>query len=277
MHSRIKRIVAAVLSLVTLPGVGHYALGAPRAGVSWGLAFAVSFVACVSLCSLGGPALFVVGMTIALLVQLGAALDCVRVRTARSPAPIRICVLALAALCVAIGLKSLVRKYFVESYRVPGNAMYPSLRPSDKVLVSKLFFAPSRADVVVYREADGPTFMKRVMAVEWETVEVRADVVWVNGRSLPQQPSKMPCTVEAQCVVRYEHNAGRSYPIALSTKTSTLNPKPEVRVPMGQIFIMGDGRRWSFDSRMTGAIPKRAVIGTAKFVWWPLARFGVRP
>ncbi|GEM_PF-2761926 len=184
--------------------------------------------------------------------------------------------IAVVALGVVIGLRSIVRKYFVESLSINGNAMYPTLLSGDKVLVSKRHRTPQRGEIAVYRTAEGTTFMKRVMALGWDTIEVRSNVVWLNGRGLPQEPSDARCVVEDHCVIARETNAGRTYTIALSTKTSTLNPKPELRVPMTEMFFMGDGRRWSLDSRMTGPSSSQAVIGTAKFVWWPPARFGVR-
>lgn len=277
MHSLQKRFLAAVLSLFTLPGVGHYYLGARRAAVYWIAAFWLSFFAFLVSCTFGGPLVFASGVVLVLATQLGAAIDLLRTRAGLAASWSRTTLVALLALCVATGLKSLVRKYFVESFQMPGNAMYPSLVPGDRVLVYKLSSDLHRGGVVTYRNADGTAFMKRVMALEWDRIEVRDNVVWVNGQSLPQHPSPMTCTIEDHCLLMNETNAGRSYPIALSSRTSSLNPKPEIRVPLAHMFVMGDARRWSLDSRMTGPVPVMSTIGTARFIWWPLSRFGRQP
>jgi signal peptidase I len=264
------------ISLLVMPGVGHYFLGAKRAAAAWVGAFIACFLAVV-VGAASSPCAFAVSVVLAALVQIGAAADLLRERATRPPPTARAVVVTIAAFALMVGVKSWVRVHVVESFRIPGSSMYPTLKAGDNVLVAKRRRTPVHGDVVAYRAVDGMPYMKRVMAIEWETIEVRGNEVWVNHRKLPQTASAAPCVLAEQCSLLNETSAKRTYPVAISTKDSTLNPKPELRVPLGHVFIMGDARRWSLDSRMTGPVPARDVIGTAEFVWWPPSRFGLRP
>jgi signal peptidase I len=271
-----RRIIAAAISLVTFPGVGHYYLGDVRACIRWLSAFVGAFGALIALAT-HGPAAFAVTAALGASLHLAAAADLLRARSTRPPPTARSVVVAIAAFALMVGIKSWVRTHLVESLRIPGNSMYPTLSPGDRVLVSKRRKAPAHGDVVAYRAVDGGTYIKRVMATQWEVIEVRGSGVWVNKQNLPQEPNVERCAIDEHCIIMRETQGQRTYPVALSTKESTLNPKPELRVPMGHVFLMGDARRWSLDSRMTGPVSTRDVIGTAAFVWWPLSRFGLRP
>jgi signal peptidase I len=135
--------------------------------------------------------------------------------------------------------------------------MEPQLQVNDRVVVSKLAYdlhAPHRGDIVVFREPatlhdpsvpPGSDLIKRVIALPGETVEGRQGHVLIDGRLLvePYLPA--------------------------GTLTSTFGP---VRVPQGMVWVMGDNRDDSEDSRVFGPIPERSIVGRAVWRVWPLDR-----
>ncbi|MFP5299070.1 MAG: signal peptidase I [Actinomycetota bacterium] len=184
-------------------------------------------------------------------------------------------VLVVVAFVIALVLKSFV----LQAFYIPSASMEPTLLVGDRVLVEKIsyrFGEPGRGHVVVFEkdlggavveEADGsvldkigdafkglfgfPTgsaqdFIKRVVAVGGDTVEGRDGRVFVNG-----EPVDEPYLPEG-------------------TETSTFGP---VDVPEGMIFVMGDNRGNSDDSRNFGPVPVDTVVGRAFLLIWPPSDF----
>ena len=178
-------------------------------------------------------------------------------------------VLIVIAFAAALLIKSLV----VQAFFIPSESMVPTLKVGDRVLVEKigyLFHDPRRGDVVVFEKdldtdtaddgsfwggiVDGvrslfgfPTgsdqdFIKRVIAVGGDTIEGRDGLVYVNGR--PIEEPYIPSDVVNGPFARFE-------------------------VPEGQLFVMGDNRENSDDSRSFGSIPVDEVVGRAFVLIWP--------
>jgi len=133
---------------------------------------------------------------------------------------------------------------------VSGESMEPSLRDADRVLTTKYYSAPRRGDIVVFHTVDTQDrpedLIKRVVAVEGDSVSVDSGVATVNG------------VVEA-------------------TTSLTLSPDDRTHVPPtvvepGTVFVLGDNRPISLDSRDIGAVPVGAVKGRAVFVVAPAHR-----
>lgn len=133
---------------------------------------------------------------------------------------------------------------------VDGESMEPSLLDSDRVLTTKTYSQAHRGDVVVFRTIDGSNnrsdLIKRVMAIEGDTVSVENGVATVNG------------VVEDTASVRLSEY-DRSSVAAL-----TVGP--------GTVFVMGDNRPISLDSRDIGAVPLEAIRGRAVFLFAPINR-----
>jgi signal peptidase I len=132
---------------------------------------------------------------------------------------------------------------------VDGESMLPALRPADKVLLTKHYNGPVRGDVVVIRiiENEKPhEIVKRVVAVPGDRVEIRNDVAWVNGH----QESTAAVILDPDTAVTV----------------------PAQRVPDGQIFVMGDNRPVSLDSRFIGLIPIPEVRGKVAAIFAPINR-----
>jgi signal peptidase I len=147
---------------------------------------------------------------------------------------------------VAFLLSFLVRVYIVQPYRVEMTSMYDTLKPNDLVLVDKVSYRlhlPRRGDVVVFVPPNDPTekYIKRVIGLPGETVLVHDNRVYIDGKPLSEP---------------YLHSP-------------MLSEFPETEVPEDYIFVMGDNRSVSLDSRSFGSVKLSTVVGRAIFVYWP--------
>ncbi|MBW3595473.1 MAG: signal peptidase I [Actinobacteria bacterium] len=174
---------------------------------------------------------------------------------------------------IAFAAALLIKTFVLQAFYIPSASMEPTLMNGDRVLVEKLsyrFGGPERGDVVVFERdvaapppddgsfvediTDGvrslfgfPTegtqdFIKRVMAVSGDTIEGRDGMVYVNG-----EPVDEPYLPEGTATADF----------------------PETPVAEGEIFVMGDNRGNSDDSRSVGAIPETDLVGRAFVVIWP--------
>lgn len=134
---------------------------------------------------------------------------------------------------------------------VEGRSMEPTLHDNQRLVMDKIsyeFYEPARGDVVVIEIADSEkALIKRVIGLEGETVEIRDDRVYVNGILLaePYQPNR------------------------------PMNAYAPTTVPTEHIFVMGDNRPNSRDSRSFGTVDIYRVIGKARFSIWPPETFGI--
>lgn len=143
----------------------------------------------------------------------------------------------------------------VQTFRVEGDSMQPGLNSTEYVLVNKLaylFSGPSRGDVIVFHYPVDPTqdFIKRVIGLPGDTVNVTPTQIMVNGVALNEKPYI----------------------------SAALNATPRVwKLGADEYFVMGDNRPFSSDSRTWGPVPKNYIIGKATVVFWPLSNWEVIP
>ena len=140
-----------------------------------------------------------------------------------------------------------------------------------------------RGDQVVFRVSSelGLKWARRVIALAGDTVEVKENEVFVNGRQLPREPAQRASLGAAAQAVKgelfEETNAGRRYRILVATDTKPLPDYPEAKVPDGMCFLLGDNRSSSRDSRTIGFVALGDVLGDVQYRYWPAAtwtRFG---
>ena len=159
-------------------------------------------------------------------------------------------VLFACAALLAQGFKTWV----VQPYVIPSGSMIPAIVEGDHVLVNKFvyrFGIPQRGDVVILDDptAKTPMLIKRVIAVGGETVDLKDGSVYING---------------AKLIEPYTYG-----------KPSLPGPFPmPAVVPAGYVWVMGDNRTNSQDSRWIGPQPITAVHGKAFFTYWPVGRVG---
>jgi signal peptidase I len=148
----------------------------------------------------------------------------------------------------------LVRPFIVEAYRIPSESMVPTLEVGDRVLANKFvyrFWSPKRGDIVVFDsvdEGEDQTLIKRVVGLEGDEIQVQGGVLYVNG-----EPQKEPYLNEDLPFVGFYG--------------------PTV-VPKGNIFVMGDNRANSADSRVFGPLPLENLRGEAFIRFWPVSKIG---
>jgi signal peptidase I len=154
-----------------------------------------------------------------------------------------------------------IQTFVAQPYQVQQNSMERTLEPGQYVLVDKLTprWAPyGRGDVVVFNPppswtSDSTPFIKRVIGLPGDTIEVRDDGrVYVNGVALVE-----PYT--------YRNDQGINEP------TTTSTDQHRWVVPVGDLFVMGDHRQKSADSRVFGPISESDVIGRAFLRYWPIS------
>lgn len=155
-------------------------------------------------------------------------------------------------------LSLLIITFVVQAFYIPSGSMEPTLQVDDRILVSKFSYrlgAIERGDVIVFHYPlnPGKDFVKRVVALGGETVELRDGVVLINGDPITEL-----------------------YPTALAggDRACTSNYGPQ-KIPEGQLFVLGDNRCNSEDSRFFGFVPMQNVVGKALFIYWPPQRLGL--
>lgn len=159
--------------------------------------------------------------------------------------------LAVAAAVVLLFFTFVARITVVE-----GGSMEKTLNGGDKLIVSDLFYTPERGDIVIIQSPlvnDGNAIVKRIIATGGDTVEIRANGVYVNGELLRETDGSEGYTIE---------------------NTFYRNMSP-FKVPKGEVFVLGDNRRVSYDSRAFGTVDENAIIGRVLFRLTPFSSFGV--
>jgi signal peptidase I len=169
---------------------------------------------------------------------------------------------------VAILLALVFRQFVVQAFRIPSESMKDTLLVGDFLFVNKFLYGaklpfmdtrlphvrpPQRGDIIVFiSPLDGRDFIKRCVAVAGDTIEVRAKELYLNG-VLQEEP-----------YVRHED--GNTLPRGAASRDFMA---PYV-VPSGHLFMMGDNRDNSHDSRFWGALPTRLVKGKALFIYFSI-------
>lgn len=170
----------------------------------------------------------------------------------------------LGIFAVALAFFLLIRTFVVTPYTVPTGSMEPTIQVGDNLFAEKLSVLfggeVEPGEIVVFDNPEGASdhdvLIKRVIATAGQTVDLRGGAVYVDGERLDEPYAQ-----------------GRSYPLDMQA------PGVEVAfpytVPAGHVWVMGDNRENSADSRYFGAVPAENVIGTAIARYWPLDRIGL--
>ncbi|WP_172369708.1 signal peptidase I [Sporosarcina jiandibaonis] len=169
----------------------------------------------------------------------------------------------IKALLIAFGLAALIRVFLFTPIVVDGISMMPTLEDGDRMIVNKIGYTigkPDRFDIVVFHAPEQKDYIKRIIGLPGDTVEYRDDILYINGEPL-----------EEPYLNQYKESVADS-PL---TEDFTLEGKLNSEVvPKDHVFVLGDNRRKSKDSRHIGVVPIDEIIGSTKFVFWPLKDFG---
>lgn len=169
----------------------------------------------------------------------------------------------IKAIAIALVLVFLIRWLLFKPFIVDGPSMQPNFHTGERVIVNELLYnirQPQRGEVIVFHvPEEDRDFIKRVIAVPGDTVTVDGDVVKVNGQQISEP--------YIQAAVQQAHAKGTNYN-SLMNFPNDMNK--ETKVPAGKIFVMGDNRSDSTDSRKLGFINLKEVIGRADVIFWPV-------
>jgi signal peptidase I len=193
---------------------------------------------------------------------------------------------------VAVTIALLLRAFVVEAFQIPSGSMIPTLEVGDHIFVSKFAYGigipftnkkilkygqPKRGDVIVFKfpKQQEIDYIKRVVALPGETIEVRRNEVFIDGRPMPREEVKGSCTYQEgpasgsfqECERWVEQLDGRGHTL-FQKPGALLSDKPPFKVPQGHVFVMGDNRDNSNDSREWGAVNEELIKGRALIVWW---------
>lgn len=201
---------------------------------------------------------------------------------------------------VAVLIALFLRAFVVEAFRIPSGSMIPTLQVGDHIFVNKFIYGiripftdtkigmglrkPERGEIIVFKYPHEPEkdFIKRIIAVEGDTVEVRGGVPYINGGPVEHVRSEAePCEYEDKLdenLERWEHRQCVAYQETLDARRFTAiynhgglgggKDYPPQKVPDGHVFVMGDNRDNSHDSRYWGFVPYPLIKGKAMIIWW---------
>jgi signal peptidase I len=177
------------------------------------------------------------------------------------------------SIVIAVILALFIRTFVVQAFKIPTGSMEENLLIGDHLLVNKFIFAPAatglegallpvksinRGDVIVFKYPEEPDrdFIKRVIGLPGETVEVREKKVYVNGTALdePYAHYLLPVSTPSEFHEVTSFDVRERY--------------GPVTVPAGHYFVMGDNRDNSQDSRYWGFLPRDFVKGKALVIYW---------
>lgn len=163
---------------------------------------------------------------------------------------------------VVVGLALLIRAYLIQPFIVDGSSMYPAYHNSDYLLIDKLTFRfrePARGEVIVFRYPKDPreNYIKRVIGLPGDTVEVKGDTVTIKN---PANPNGL--TLKEDYVNQNQTTAPFGTDVTMTLTDS-------------QYFVMGDNRHASSDSRFFGALDKKFLIGRPVLRLYPFSDISV--
>jgi signal peptidase I len=159
------------------------------------------------------------------------------------------------ALVIALVVVFIVRTFLVTPIMVKGSSMNTTLQDRERMIVSKLGDT-ERFDIVVFHANEEQDYIKRVIGLPGDKIEYKNDTLYVNGKAY-EEPYL---------------NEQKEYVQGELTRPFTLEDTAvgQSTVPEGHLFVMGDNRRDSKDSRHIGAIPMEEIVGTTNVVFYPL-------
>jgi len=211
----------------------------------------------------------------------------------------------------ALAVALLIRAIFIEPFRIPSGSMLPTLQIGDQIFVNKFIYGvhipwanvvpfvivrpPARGDVIVFENpVTGQDYIKRVVGIPGDVIEFREDRVYVNGQVIPahlaeqrvdvwEKSDDTPWQLQQPQLWR-ETLGGREHDILLNPmRRLDGQPKEPIRVPSRSVFVMGDNRDNSLDSRFGLGGPRAVVVfvpygtikGKAMIIWLSLSHGGL--
>jgi len=171
------------------------------------------------------------------------------------------------AILIALVLAFFIRTFVVQAFKIPSGSMLPTLQIGDHLLVNKFIYgikipfsgktlipisSPDRGDVIVFKFPKDPSidYIKRVIAIPGDKLEIKNKEVFINGKKVD------------------DPHAFLSDNQILSGSVSPRDNLGPIMIPEGKVFVMGDNRDNSYDSRFWGYVDEKAILGQAFLLYW---------
>lgn len=186
-----------------------------------------------------------------------------------------------------------VRQHQVEPFRIPSSSMVPSVQAGDMIWADKRYNCPGcksgvhRGDIAVfaYPNDRSVSYIKRVIGLPGDQIELKDRQVWVNGQALSSIGASPVNGVITEALdgrqwqVQWIAQPASAKPTAVSPPMNRVSAAPaqtlQLTVPDGQVFVLGDNRLGSVDSRSFGTVPMQDILGRARQVWFSSDAHGV--
>ncbi|MDE3838159.1 signal peptidase I [Bacillus methanolicus] len=170
----------------------------------------------------------------------------------------------LKAFAIGMIIFAFIRTFFFSNYIVEGESMKPTLKDGNKLVVNKIGYQIGelqRFDVIVFHANKKEDFVKRIIGLPGDKVEYRNDQLYINDKKMDEP---------------YLDIYRKQVPGGRITGDFTLEELTgEEKVPPGKLFVLGDNRLGSWDSRQFGFIAIDQVVGKVNVRYWPLNEFDV--
>lgn len=163
----------------------------------------------------------------------------------------------LSALVIGFVVVSFIRSFVATNYEVIGKSMMPTLHDQDKVVISKLS-SIRRMDIVIFHSKEKEDYVKRVIGLPGDTISYENDELFINDQKVEE-----PFLSSYAAYENLEENFTEDFELQELTGSMT--------VPPGKLFVLGDNRISSLDSRYFHFIDKKDVIGEVKLIYWPIS------
>ncbi len=285
-----KPLVAALMSLV-LPGFGQLYNGELNKAIWLFLVFAFLTVPGMALIALYLPngwmlPTLLLSFVMTLSTWIFGMVDAWRSARSKQDYSIRSwqvsgVYLLVLVLCDALALPLLtvyVRAHQVEPLHVPSISMEPNVLKGDYFFADKRYNCPgckeavNRGDIAVFANPNNRTmlYIKRIIGLPGDHVQIKGNAISINGTLLKTNETVTPHGIEVT-----EIEGGRQW-VAVWTQTDKPLPLVDITVPGGQVFVLGDQRSNSMDSRHFGTVSLQDVVGKARQVWFSKGGNGIR-
>lgn len=153
----------------------------------------------------------------------------------------------------ALILAWIIKSFLIQPFYIPSSSMEKTLMPNDRVLVNKVVYLlrpPKRQEIVVFNSPheQSKDLIKRIIGIGGDELEIKGGVVYINGNKVIED------------YINKEGNQQNYGPI---------------KIPKGSLFVMGDNRPYSQDSRFFGVISEEDIIGKSFIIYWPISRISL--
>jgi signal peptidase I len=187
--------------------------------------------------------------------------------------------LLLAGSAFVLMLAAEVRQHMVQTFNIPTSAMQPGILRGDWLFADKRYNCPgcktavAIGDIGIFVFPNDRTqyYIKRVIGLPGDHVSISSHNVIVNNRSLSRSEA-----VEGDFVVTTEQSGQHSWRVQWKNTGASAGRDFDITVPPGQIFLLGDNRDLSSDSRQFGTVPLSDLVGNARQIWFSAGNNGVR-